>query len=174
MSMTYAQIVEGCRHRKPTAQRALYDELSPMAMGVCRRYTSNRDDANDMLQDGFVRVFEKIGTLRDPQKLRSWVYNIMVNVCIQHFRRSRNTVLQEMDAFVDEEDEELPYTMEDIVEAMQAVTAAQRMAFNLCCVEELPMDKAASIMRCSEVNVRALLCKARKRLRAYLTNKYKD
>lgn len=171
MSMTNAQIVEGCRYHNAQAQRALYDELAPMAMGICFRYSASRDEANDMLQDGFVKVYEKIGSLRDPQKLRSWVYNIMVNTCIQHYRRSRNTVLKEMDEMVDEGWEEERYTMDDIVESMQTLSVAQRMAFNLCCVEEMPFGEAAKKMKCSEVNVRVLLYKARKRMRDYLENK---
>lgn len=174
MSMTYAQIVDGCRRHDADAQRALYDELASMAMGVCYRYSSSRDEANDMLQDGFVKVFEKIGTLREPQKLRSWVYNIMVNTCIQHYRRSRNTVLKEMDDVVDESGEELRYTMDDIVESMQTLSATQRIAFNLCCVEELPFSEAAEKMKCSEVNVRVLLSKARRKMREYLEGKHKD
>lgn len=171
MSMSYAQMVEGCRHRNADAQRALYDALAPMAMGVCYRYSVDRDEAQDMMQDGFVKVFERIGTLHDPQKLRSWTYNIMVNTCIQHYRRSRHTVLQEMEDVVDDRDEEMPYTMDDIVEAMSTISPTQRMAFNLCCVEELPMADAADKMKCSELSVRVALCKARKRMRNYLENK---
>lgn len=171
MSMSYAEMVEGCRRRNAKAQRALYDELAPMAMGVCYRYTVDRDEAHDMLQDGFVKVFERIGTLRDPQKLRSWTYNIMVNTCIQHYRRSRHTVLQEMDELVDEVASEMPYTMEEIVEAMGTISPTQRMAFNLCCVEELSMAEAAQKMNCNEVAVRVALCKARKKMRNFLENK---
>ena len=55
MSMDYAQIVEGCRRRDAKAQRALYDEMAPMAMGVCMRYAKSRADAQDIMQDGFVK-----------------------------------------------------------------------------------------------------------------------
>lgn len=171
MSMPYAQMVDGCRRHDTKAQRALYDELAPMAMGVCNRYSVDRDEAKDILQDGFVKVFERIATLRDPQKLRSWTYNIMVNTCIQHYRRARHTILRELEDAPVEEDVELPYTMDDIVEAMSALTPAQRMAFNLCCVEERPFNEAASEMKCSEVNVRVLLFKARNRMRQYLESK---
>ncbi len=174
MSMNYAQMVEGCRHRNANAQRALYEELAPMAMGVCYRYTADRDEAQDLLQDGFIKIFERIGTLRDPQKLRSWTYNIMVNTCIQYYRRSRHTILQPMDDIVDDDGSEMPYTMDDIVKAMSTISPAQRMAFNLCCIEELPMDEVANRMNCNELAVRVALCKARKRMRQYLENKKEE
>ena len=168
MSMTYAEMVDGCRRRNAKAQRALYDELAPMAAGVCRRYSTDRDEAKDMLQDGFVKVYERIGSLRDPQKLRSWVYNIMVNTCIQHYRRARHTVLMEMDTETAETDKELPYSMEDIVRALGSLAPVQRMAFNLCCAEDMTYEEAAREMGCSEGAVRVALSKARKGLREEL------
>lgn len=171
MSMSYAEMVDGCRRRNARAQRALYDELAPMAAGVCRRYSADRDEAKDMLQDGFVKVYERIGSLRDPQKLRSWVYNIMVNTCIQHYRKARHMVLMEMDDESAESETELPYSMEDIVRALGNLTPVQRMAFNLCCAEELSYEEVAKQMACSEGAVRVALCKAKKRMRELLEPK---
>lgn len=171
MNMSYAEMVDGCRRRNARAQRALYDELAPMAAGVCRRYSADRDEAKDMLQDGFVKVYERIGSLRDPQKLRSWVYNIMVNTCIQHYRKARHMVLMEMDDESAESETELPYSMEDIVRALGNLTPVQRMAFNLCCAEELSYEEVAKQMACSEGAVRVALCKAKKRMRELLEPK---
>ena len=168
MSMTYAEMVDGCRRRNAKAQRALYDELAPMAAGVCRRYSADREEAKDMLQDGFVKVYERIGSLRDPQKLRSWVYNIMVNTCIQHYRKARHTVLMEMDAEAAGTETELPYSMEDIVMALGNLSPVQRMAFNLCCAEECGYEEAAEQMGCSEVAVRVALSRAKKQMRELL------
>ena len=61
--------------------------------------------------------------------------------------------------------------MEEIVEAMGTISPTQRMAFNLCCVEELSMAEAAHKMNCNEVAVRVALCKARKKMRNFLENK---
>lgn len=168
MEMTYADIVKGCLHHNPKAQRALYDDLAPMAMGVCSRYAMSRDEAHDLLQDGFVKVYEKIGTLRNPDKLRSWVYNIMVNTCIQCYRkRQHETLMEDMDVFDDPE--EMPaFTTGEVMAALQRLTPSQRMAFNLCCIEDRSYDEAAGEMRCSNVNVRALVCHARSRMRTIL------
>ncbi len=177
MSMTYEEMVDGCRRRNAKAQRALYDELAPMAAGVCRRYSTDCDEAHDMLQDGFVKIYERIGSLRDPQKLRSWVYNIMVNTCIQHYRRARYTVLMEMDSDIAEREADLPYSMEDIVRALDTLTPMQRMAFNLCYAEEYSYEEAAKQMGCSKGAVKVCLCRARRLLREFLeqeSEKVKD
>ena len=167
MSMDYAQMVEGCRNHKPAAQRALYDEFASMVLGVCQRYATCRDEANDLMQDSMVKVFEKIGTLHDAAKLQSWIYSIAVNTCLQYCRRSRLTFEADLDVQSGDNDE-MPYTADEIVEAMESVTPAQRLVFNLCCIEECSYDEAALKLRCSNVNVRVLLCKARRNLRSIL------
>ena len=167
MSMDYAQMVEGCRNHKPAAQRALYDEFASMVLGVCQRYATCRDEANDLLQDSMVKVFEKIGTLHDAAKLQSWIYSIAVNTCLQYCRRSRLTFEADLDV-QSGDNEELPYTAEEIVEAMESVTPAQRLVFNLCCIEEMTYEEVAAKLRCSETNVRGLLFRARAGMRDYL------
>ena len=64
MSANNLDILSGCRKNNRQAQKALYDSFAPMAMGVCMRYAHSRAEAEDWLQDGFVRVFEKIGQVR--------------------------------------------------------------------------------------------------------------
>ena len=167
MSMNYAQIVHDCRRRKPAAWRALYDEFAPMVMGVCHRYCSDDDEANDLLQDTFVKVIEKLGSLRDPQRLRSWIYNIAVNTCIQHFRRRRNTMLSEDLDTIGDIREELPYGMEEIVRALATLPPAQRMAVNLYFIEELTPDEAAGQMGCTPSCFRGMVSKGCAKMREY-------
>lgn len=174
MSMSYAQMVQGCRHHKRDAWRALYDEFAPMAMGVCCRYSSCDDEARDLLQDAFVKILENIGSLRDPAKLKSWVYNIVVNTCIQSYRRNRRLWFKDdMDALGDDEGE-LPYDMEDLLEAMQKLTPSQRTAVNLYYIEEMSFDEAAKKMGCEPVTLRSILSKSRFRMRNYLGTKKKQ
>ena len=66
MSNEYTRMVEGCRRRDAKAQRALYDAMAPMAMGVCMRYARDREQAMDILQDGFIKVYENISKLLEP------------------------------------------------------------------------------------------------------------
>lgn len=168
MSMDYAQMVEGCRRRKPAVQRALYDEFAPMVLGVCLRYAYCRDDANDLLQDSMVSIFEKIASLRDASKLQGWIYSVAVNTCLQYCRRKRRLSFEEdMDVYSGEE-ADLPFTAEEIVKAMESVTPAQRLVFNLCCVEEMSFEEVANKLKCSESNVRGLLFRARAGMRDYL------
>lgn len=168
MSVDNAHIIDGCRRHDRRAQRALYDTFAPMAMGVCLRYVHDRDEAQDLLQEGFVRVFEHIGKVRDPERLGAWIYRLMVNECLKYYRRHErpqyidevlvDTALPPMD----------PFGTEEVMAALGKLTSAQRTAFNLVEVEGCTYEDAAGEMRCSEVNVRALLCRAKERLREEL------
>lgn len=173
MSMSYEQMVQGCRRRKSDAWRALYDEFAPLAMGICCRYSSCEDEARDLLQDAFVKILENIGTLRNPQKLNSWVYNIVVNTCIQSYRHSRHVRLKDdMDA-IGNDDADLPFDMDDFVEALQHLPPAQRTAINLCYIEEMSYEAAAQKMHCEVVTLRGMLSKGREKMRQYLGTKKK-
>ena len=171
MKEDYTQIVEGCKRRDRRWQRALYDLVAPMAMGVCMRYADCRETAQDWMQDGMIRVFEQLPKLKQPETLMGWAYKVMVNTCIDRYRMRRGEVDVE---FVDQQavshfDD--PFTMHDIAVALQRLTPTQRLAFNLVEVEAYSYEQAAAKMRCSEVNVRALLSRAKQQLRLLLLEK---
>lgn len=168
MTVDFAHIIEGCRRRDRRAQRLLYDTLAPMAMGVCMRYARDRDEAQDIMQDGFVRVFEKVGQVRDPQRLASWAYKVIVNECLKYYHRHKRTLYAD-DLQVDGVQLPLdPFAIEEVVAALQQLPPAQRLAFNLVEVEGYSYQEAAKEMKSSEVNVRALLSRAKSRLREKL------
>lgn len=140
-----------------------------MAMGVCMRYVHDRDEAQDLLQEGFVRVFENIGKVREPERVGAWIYKLMVNECLKYYRR------HERPRYLDDEQVDCvqmpldPFGTEEVVAALQQLAPAQRMAFNLLEVEGDTFEAAAEKMHCSEVNVRALLSRAKCRLRELLS-----
>ena len=107
------------------------------------------------------------------EKLRSWIYNIAVNTCIQHYRRHNRMTLSDSMDEMGGGDEELKYSMEEMVEALALLPPAQRMAINLHYVEELSPDEVAEKMGCSPSCFRGILCKGLARMRDYLEMKHK-
>lgn len=171
MGMNNQQLVEGCRRHNAKAQRALYDELAPMCMGVCHRYIADRDEAQDLLQDGFVRIYEHIGKLRDPEKLRAWACTVMANTCVSYLRRARRLrVVEDMEPFGPEPDEEAlaQYSMAAIRKAIDSLSERTRTAFNLCAVDGRSAADAAGLMGTTEGNVRLMVHRARVLLRQEL------
>ena len=171
MNVDYTQIVEGCKRHDRRWQKALYDLVAPMAMGVCMRYSDCRETAQDWMQDGMIRIFEQLPKLHQPETLMGWAYRVMVNTCIDRFRVRKVTV-----DIVDGNEQPVthfddPFMMHDIAVALQRLTPAQRLAFNLVEVEDMDYAEAAARMKCTEVNVRSLLSKAKQQLRVLLLDK---
>jgi len=170
MTPDYAQIVEGCRRRNPKSQRELYDATSRMALGVCMRYSNSRAEAQDLMQDGYIKVFEKIGSLREPEKLISWVYNIMVNTSLDSCRARREMYYVDPSDLPDTSLDLDPYGTEEIVSAIQKLPPLQRQVFNLCVVEGYSLDETAERLRSNNLAVRVSLSRAKERLRKILTS----
>lgn len=171
MAAEYTHIVEGCKRHERKAQKALYDMFAPMAMGICMRYVHSREAAQEVLQDGFVLVFDKIGRLREAEKVGAWIRRVMVNESLKYCNRYERPLYTEEMAGGGEQVAGSafdPFGTEEVVAALQRLAPAQRVVFNLMEVEGYTYAEVAKELRCSEVNVRALLSRAKRSLREQL------
>src|SRR5574344_861746 len=87
--MDEQQLIDGCVKRKSKAQKALYDAYAPLMMSVCIRYVRDRDRAQDVLQDGFVKVFTKIDTYNASGQFGGWIRRIFVTTALEHLRSNK-------------------------------------------------------------------------------------
>ena len=83
------QLIRECSERNLKAQKMLYDRHSRKMMGVCLRYCRNEDQAKDLLQDGFIKVFEKISTYRGEGSLEAWIKKIFITTALEEIRRKK-------------------------------------------------------------------------------------
>ncbi|HKB44052.1 MAG TPA: sigma-70 family RNA polymerase sigma factor [Chitinophagaceae bacterium] len=83
------QLVKDCLKQKPEAQRQLYEQFAKTMLGVCYRYTKSFKDAEDVLQDGFVKVFLHLRQYKQEGELGAWIRRIMVNTAINFLKRNR-------------------------------------------------------------------------------------
>jgi RNA polymerase sigma factor (sigma-70 family) len=87
--MLHQELLERCKRNDYKAQRALYDHLKARLFGLCRRYARHGDDAHDMLQETFVKIFTRIHQLESPEKLESWAKSIAVRTAIDHYNKAK-------------------------------------------------------------------------------------
>jgi len=87
--MTDDEIIEGCVKKKALAQKALYDKFSKKMMGVCQRYCDSQEEAEDVMQNGFINVFEKIDSFKASGSLEGWIRKIVVNTALSNIRKSK-------------------------------------------------------------------------------------
>jgi RNA polymerase sigma-70 factor (ECF subfamily) len=87
--MTEEAMLQGCIQNDAAAQQELYHRYSPKMLSVCYRYAKNREDAEDMLQEGFIKVFMQIRQFQNRGALEGWVRKIMVHTCINSLKKNK-------------------------------------------------------------------------------------
>lgn len=180
-------LINGCIRHDRKCQEGIYEMFYGKMMAVCLRYTKNRDQAKDILQDGFIKVFKNIGKFNFEGSFEGWVRRIMVNTAIDFFRRKQASQLyvnenQSLDTFegdFEEEDEgedryaSLNIEVGDIVEAMQQLSPAYRTVFNLYVFEDFTHKEIAEELDISVGTSKSNLAKARANLKKILTKELK-
>lgn len=177
--MTEIDIIKGCIKQDRASQKALYEMFYGRMMGVCLRYAKDRDEAKDMLHEGFMKVFTNMKNFSNTGSFEGWIRRIMVNNAIDHIRKNKhqylivNTVHASNLAgtVADEPDEDdllNKISQEDILAAVQELSPAYRAVFNLYVIEELSHKEIADKLDISEGTSKSNLAKAKFNLRKNL------
>ncbi|MBK6881603.1 MAG: sigma-70 family RNA polymerase sigma factor [Flavobacteriales bacterium] len=173
MALTDEQLVLGCVKGDPVAQKALYQEFSRKMMSICMRYAHNRDQAQDILQDGFVKVFQKMDHYRGDGPLGGWIARTMVNTALDHIRKNK-PYDQSLDlteaGYLHSEDEHVLSDMStsELMDLIQALPTGYRTVFNLFAIEGYPHKDIADMLGISENTSKSQFMKARAYLRKLL------
>lgn len=171
-------IVEDCVSGNVRAQETLYRMLAPKMFGVCLRYSKDRTEAEDNLQEGFIRVFAYIKNFRHEGSLEGWVRKIMVNVSLEKFRKQNVMYPVEdislYDSRVDSNDIIEKLAAEELVALIQELPPRYRMVFNLYVMEGYNHKEIGKEMQISEGTSKSNLARARDILKKKVTELYKE
>jgi len=172
------QIIAGCLEGKRKAFNLLFRKHAPVMLGVCMRYCKNRIDAEDVMQDGFIKVFTQISKFRKEGSFEGWIKRIMINAAIDNYQSNLKhafhadvSELEEAISIGDDEDLEndipdhLNIGKETLMQMIQALPDGYRVVFNLYAIENFSHKEIASILGISENTSKTQLLKARKALR---------
>lgn len=184
--MTENELIAGCIRQDRSCQEALYKRFYGKMMGVCLRYAKNRDEASDMLQEGFIKVFTSIRNFASKGSFEGWVRRIVVNTAVDHLRRNKHEYMIISTVYAREgdipdpaeeiEDENLMNNLseEEILKAVSQLSPAYRTVFNLYVMEDLPHKEIADQLGISEGTSKSNLAKARFQLKKNLFNLIKQ
>lgn len=128
-------------------------------MGLCRRYTSNRDEAKDILQDTFIKIFSKIGQISDAEKLESWMKTIAVHTALDHYRKKKIIPLDAIDDIAADQPAasiELPGD-EILMQMVNQLPDGCRVVFNLFVIDGYSHAEIATALGISEGTSRSQL-----------------
>ncbi len=166
-------ILKGCREGRRSAQKQLYEKYVSVMLAICLRYSKNRDEAEDLIQEGFLKIFQNINTFRNHGSLEGWLKRIMINHALNHYKKNRKIPftedlddINETDILsYDEEVENIePVPPETLLAMIQALPEGYRMVFNLYVFEEYSHKEIAETMNFSENTSKTQLMKARRQL----------
>ena len=172
------QIIEGCMAGKRKSFSLLYKKYASTMLGICMRYCKNRIDAEDVMQDGFLKVFSQVHKFRSEGSFEGWIKRIMINAAIDNYQANlRLSFIQDSLHLHEQadppdstqEDDDLPPEMnipkEKLMAMIQELPDGYRMVFNLYAIEGFGHKDIAAMLGISESTSKTQLLKARRVLR---------
>jgi RNA polymerase sigma-70 factor (ECF subfamily) len=159
-------IIAGCVKKDRNAQKSLYEKYAAKMFGFCLRYSNSRADAQDLLQDGFIKVFDSIATLKEASQLEGWMSRIFINLAMSKFRKSsRGPVMVEvMDVLDDSEEvsiDDEPMEVNELLNCLMALPEKYRVVLNLYAIDKLSHKEISETVGISIANSKSLLFRAR-------------
>ena len=174
--MTEQTILVGCLNNDPSAQRELYNRYSPKMLSVCYRFGNSREDAEDMLQEGFIKVFTQIHTFQNKGAFEGWIRRIIVHTCINFLKKnkkfSNNIDLDQAD-YLEVKEETMPSVMQarQIIECIRLLPVGYRTVLNLYALEGYSHKEIAEMLDIEESTSRSQYTRAKVMLEAILIKK---
>ena len=165
---TEDQIVAGCLEGGRKYQKLLYERYYGSMMGVCLRYARDREEARDILHEGFMKVFRNLAKFNEGTNLGAWIRRIMINTAIDHYRKSAkmpnlveiNHAVHEIDV----QDVVSEMSAQEILKLVQKLSPAYRTVFNLYVIEGYSHKEVGEKLGISEGTSKSNLAKARAKL----------
>ena len=166
------ELIEGCLRGSRSHFSELYEQFAPMLYGICLRYSDDADEAQDIMQEGFIKVFMQLNTFsKERGALEFWLRKIFVNTAIDYYRKKppllNNIPLENLTE--ETEEEEGPFndlSREQLLEMIRQLPAGYRTVFNLFAIEEVGHKEIAVMLGISENTSKTQLMKARRMLQA--------
>jgi RNA polymerase sigma factor (sigma-70 family) len=164
-NITESDLISGCIEGNRRMQEELYRRFSPRMYAVCLRYAGKAEEAEDILQEGFIKIFKKLDSYRGDGSFDGWVRRIFVNTAIEHFRRKKylmpvtekeeNTIEGKSISILDE------LAARDIMALVQELSPGYRTVFNMYVVEGYTHKEIADMLGISEGTSKSQLSRAK-------------
>ena len=167
-------IIEGCRKDSPAAQKLLFEKFSVFAMRICSKYASNDMEAEEMIMDGFLKVFKNIKKYDEKYDFKGWFHRVMVNSSIDYFRKN-NSRIEFTDLDVVENINLNPQRIDllstdEILDFVRKLSPIYRTVFSLSVIDGYEYHEIANMLGVTESAVRGNLSKAKSRLQGWISD----
>ena len=178
--MEISQLIEACKKNNRNAQKELYEQFAPKMMGVCLRYSGDKEVARDLLHDGFIIAYTQISSFKSKGSFEGWLRRIFVNLALQNYRNEKKYNLLFVDVEGTQYDvsgkseesiEELTgISQKDLLKMISELPEGYRTIFNLYVFEDMAHKEISQLLGISEASSRSQYSRAR----ALLKKKIKE
>jgi RNA polymerase sigma-70 factor (ECF subfamily) len=174
--MTEEAILKGCLQNDPTAQRELYNRYSPKMLSVCYRFAHNREDAEDMLQEGFIKIFSQMHTFGNRGAFEGWIRRVIVHTCINILKKNKKfnesvDIIHATSVQVREESVPSIIQAKQIVECIRMLPIGYRTVLNLYAIEGYTHREIGAMLDIEESTSRSQYTRAKAMLEDILVRK---
>lgn len=163
--LSQEELVKGCIAGRRSSQEALYRYFSPKMFSICLRYANDYHSAEDILQEGFIKVFNNIDRFRGDGSFEGWIKRIFINTAIEYYRKSINhsghSELTTLNVKSINEKALQNLATEDLMKLVQRLSPGYRAVFNLYVIEGYAHKEIAKMLKISEGTSKSQLARAR-------------
>ena len=175
-------LIRGCLSGDSRMQEALYNRFAPKMYAVCLRYSNNADDAQDLLQEGFIKIFKNLDRFRAEGSFEGWVRRVFVNTSIEHYRKKVNltSTSEREEALIEDSSVNAldKLAEKDIIALVQQLSPGYRAVFNMYAIEGYSHKEIGTILGISEGTSKSQLARAKgilqKKVAEFLDEKRKS
>ena len=174
--MTEEQMLAGSIKNNASAQEAFYNKFSPKMLGVCYRFAKNREDAEDMLQEGFIKIFTQLHQYRNEGALEGWIRRIVVHTCINVLKKNKKFA-ESVDIIhansIHVKEDMIPSIMQakQVVECIRMLPMGYKTVLNLYAIEGYSHKEIAGMLDIEESTSRSQYTRAKAMLEDILIKK---
>ncbi len=171
--LSLEELVSGCQNNNRKTQKEVYERYAPLLLGICVRYAKDSSEAEDVLQEGFIKIFDKIGQYNNQGSFEGWMRRLIVNTAISNYRKNlkryfkvdiNEPVIQGMTGSWKENS----YTKDELTLVIQSLADGYRMVFNLYAIEGYKHKEIAKMLGIDETTSKSQYSRAKKQLQEKL------
>jgi RNA polymerase sigma factor (sigma-70 family) len=172
--MTDLELIKACQAKNAKAQELLYNKYAGRLMGICMRYGAGKEEAQDIFQEAFIKVFDNIHKVTQVETLNAWVKKIVINTAINHYHQYQKRYTQLAESYFETEADDShekiidALSQEELLGLIQKLPTGYKFVFNLYAIEGYTHKEIADMMQTTESNSKNQYAKAKKSLQKML------